>query len=336
MHEKFLHILHCPKSRQNLILSVENRSASGLIESGTLTSQDGRFSYPIIKGIPRFVQDQQYTDTFGFEWKKWSRVQFEDENQHGPMQGHTRKMFYACTELNPQEIQHKTVAEFGCGPGRFLDFVRKGGGIAVGIDMSLAVESARENFKDDSNLLIIQGDIIHPPFREEIFDAAYSIGVIHHIPDPFAGLQAMHRTVKKNGKIAVCVYSNDLRSIYAAESLCMLRAFYRFLKQRIHERAAHHFAMGYSYFSAYGLYYVFKPFLLIPGIRYIPLAIAKYLLLFLNLPDTRWRILDMFDAITSHYASTHTAAEVEGWLSHLNCTKIKQTPWGPTSYTAIK
>ena len=63
-----------------------------MIITGVLSSEDGR-EYPIVRGIPRFVDQEQYSGSFGFEWSRWPRVQFEDENVGKPMEGHTSNMW---------------------------------------------------------------------------------------------------------------------------------------------------------------------------------------------------------------------------------------------------
>ena len=39
------------------------------------------------------------------------------------------------------------------------------------------------------NLLAIQGDALQLPFKDDVFDFAYSIGVLHHTPDPGLGIK---------------------------------------------------------------------------------------------------------------------------------------------------
>lgn len=168
MHPKFLNILCCPRTGASLNLKVDEALADGSIGRGTLVTDSGEHSYPILKGIPRFVDKEVYAQSFGYEWQKWSRVQFEAENVGGPMAGHTEKMFDATTGFSENVLKDKLVIEFGCGPGRFLDIVRRRGGIAVGLDMSMAVEPARQNFSGDTDVLIVQGDILNPPFKKGV------------------------------------------------------------------------------------------------------------------------------------------------------------------------
>src|SRR5687767_9554080 len=131
MHPKFLNILCCPETGEPLSLVAENTRPNGIVWTGTLSTRSGRM-YPIIRGVPRFVSRELYASSFGFEWTRWPRVQFEAENTGRPMQGHTTRMWERIVGGDPSGIRGKTIVDFGCGPGRFLDVVRQKGGRAVG------------------------------------------------------------------------------------------------------------------------------------------------------------------------------------------------------------
>ncbi|HXE95464.1 MAG TPA: class I SAM-dependent methyltransferase [Dongiaceae bacterium] len=306
-----------------------------MVRTGILATKDGAAHYPIINGIPRFVSKEFYSSSFGFEWRKWPRVQFESENVGRPMEGHTTRMFKAITRLAEGDVRGRTIVEFGCGPGRFLDVIRIWGGVAVGIDLSLAVESARENFRDDADVLIVQGDILHPPFKKDIFDFGYTIGVLHHTPDPATGIKALANVVKPKGKISCCVYSK--LGFYNYPSVYLFRKITSALERGFGNGFSTKCALAYSYFAAYVLYYCFQLVKIIPllGSKAVTL-IETYLLVNLSLPDIRWRILDVFDAITPRYASTHTPEEMREWFAAAGCTQLQQTNWGDTSFVAVK
>jgi SAM-dependent methyltransferase len=333
MHPKFLSILICPQTGQDLKLTSEIVDKNGAIILGELSTIDGKKRYKIHNGVPRFVSEENYTSSFGYEWKKWSRIQFEDENKGKPMEGHTLKMFTAVTEFSEAEVNNKMIVEFGCGSGRFLDLIRKWNGIAIGMDMSIAVDSAAENFRGDTNVLIVQGDILKPPFKKNIFDAGYSIGVLHHTPTPEAGLKALTSMVKPEGKIACCVYPyiNGL-GFYDSFAVRM----YRFLHNHTKAVFGNLLPLFYSYIAAYFLYYLFYFPVRIPIVRSFVVLINAFLLPMVYIPDVNWRILDIFDGITPKYASTHSAAEVLGWLTNQKCKDIRQSYWGATSFVAKK
>ncbi|HID30982.1 MAG TPA: methyltransferase domain-containing protein, partial [Desulfobacterales bacterium] len=198
MHPSFVSVLCCPETRESLWIEPRETRSNGMVVSGTLTSLSGQ-RYPIVDGIPRFVDVEQYAASFGYEWSRWPRVQFESENAGTAMAGHTTRMWEAITGLGQKQLDGKTIVEFGCGPGRFLDVVRRKGGRAVGIDLSLAVRAASNNFADDPNVLIVQGNILIPPFREGVFDGGFTIGALHHTPNPLGGLKALTPTIRSGG-----------------------------------------------------------------------------------------------------------------------------------------
>jgi SAM-dependent methyltransferase len=328
MHAKFLHLLRCPETREPLTLDAEQSCPSGVVWTGALRTKSGR-EYPIVRGVPRFVSREQYASSFGFEWTRWPRVQFESANVGGPMEGHTTRMWERITGVSERDVAGRTIVDFGCGPGRFLDVVRRKGGLAVGIDLSAAVDAARKNFKDDPNVLIVQGDLLNPPFRDGAFGGGFSIGVLHHTPSPQTGFDALARSIRPGGWVSCCVYPKD--DFYDFASVSRFRKLHLALKPIVGYR----FALAYSYFAAY----VLAPTLRYAkrnGLRNLAARIERDLLVSLWLKDARWRLLDTFDAITPAIASTHTADEVADWFRQAGCEDVRSTPWCPTSLTAIR
>ncbi len=331
MKEKFIDILCCPKTNTNLKLKNPVYSSQGEIESGQLISENNEHSYPIIKGIPRFVDAEFYSKSFGYEWKKWSKVQYEDENVGKPLEGFTDKMFNLSTGFSNNDIEGKMIVEFGCGGGRYMDVVLRKKGIAIGIDLSIAVEPAYENLKHYQDILIVQGDILMSPFKTGVFDHGYSIGVLHHTPDPGKGLKELFRTLKVGGNGTCLVYEHN--GWYASNSIKL----YRKVINKTRFLFGNSLALVYSHVSARTLYYIMPLINKIPKIGYRAVRILENNIFVVNkLPDLRWRILDTFDAITPSYASTHTSEEVENWFKKINCKNIHKTNWNKCGWKGKK
>lgn len=322
-------MLCCPETGERLQLIVDESLSNGMVISGKLVSPSGK-KYPIIRGIPRFVGSEYYAASFGYEWTRWPRVQFESENIGRPMEGHTTRMWETITNSKQRNIRGEKIVDFGCGPGRFLDVIRRKGGMAIGIDISLAVETARKNFPDDPDVLIVQGDIYFPPFPPETFDGGYTIGVLHHTPVPEKGLVALAKTVKKGGWVSCVVYPKE--GFYAFPSVARFRKLHNVLKPYF----GYSIALVYSYFSAYLLSPLFLKLNRIQLRKVVNYLEREWFPCLMYLPDIRWRVLDTFDAITPAIASTHTRADVISWMEKAGCADFVFPEWGDTATVGIK
>jgi SAM-dependent methyltransferase len=85
------------------------------------------------------------------------------------------------------------------------------------MDISSAVETAQHNLLGLPNAHVVQGDICRPPFKPAVaaggFDFAYSIGVLHHLPDPRAGFESLLKIVKPGGTIFAWVYGQENNAV---------------------------------------------------------------------------------------------------------------------------
>ena len=326
MHSKFLPLLCCPETREALTLEAQVTLQNGTVWAGTLRSPSGRH-YPIVRGVPRFVDRERYAASFGWEWGRWPRVQFESENAGGAMAGHTTRMWERITGAGPEDVVGKTVVDFGCGPGRFLDVARRKGATVVGIDLSGAVDAARTNFGDDPDVLIVQGDLLRPPFREGAFDGGFSVGVLHHTPQPEEGLRALARSVRPGGWVSCCVYPRG--GFYDYPSVARFRRMHR----KLYGMFEYLPALVYSYLAAYLIAPVFQAMKNV-GLRPLVDLIERNWVVALWLKDAQWRVLDTFDAITPEIATTHTEEEVAEWMAAAGCESVRRTAWCETSVVA--
>ena len=124
MNPAFLKVLSDPATGEELELRAE-RSQDGNVIEGSFVSHSN--CYPIVRGVPRFAGygTEGYVSSFSYQWNKWSRVQFESDNAGGPMEGHTLRMWERITGIEDSDLGEQLVADFGCGPGRFIDIARR-------------------------------------------------------------------------------------------------------------------------------------------------------------------------------------------------------------------
>src|SRR5262249_17875305 len=101
----------------------------------------------------------------------------------------------------------RRLLDAGVGAGRFAERASEKGAEVFGIDLTTAVDAAYRNIGARAGVHLIQADIFALPFRTHTFDLAYSIGVLHHTPDPAEPFSRVADVVKPGGRFAVYLYS---------------------------------------------------------------------------------------------------------------------------------
>lgn len=133
------------------------------------------------------------------------------------------RQFASLRPVAPEWFSGQRGIDLGCGAGRFLYCSVAYGATMVGLDLSAAVETARRRI-DDTRCLIVQADLYRAPLPPASFDFAYSVGVLHHLPNPEAGFQALTRLVRPGGLVWCWVYGLEgMRWWYRVSHLRWLR-----------------------------------------------------------------------------------------------------------------
>jgi SAM-dependent methyltransferase len=321
MHRDFADFFVDPLTHEPLALEV-TRERAGNVLDGRFVSPTG--SYPIVDGIPRFVDHQTpaYADSFGYQWTRWPRVQFESENQGLPMEGYTQGMWETITGRSGSIAPDTVVLDIGCGPGRFVDVARRKGARVIGLDYSRAVDAAARAFADDPRVCLCQADALNLPLRTSSLQGAFSIGVLHHTPRPSRGVLEAARVVEPGGWLAIAVYGKggyyDARNVHA----------WRRTFARLWRRCGHYPPLVYTYTAVY-LRRLLRPLPLVN--RPVQLLLPSK-----ELPDLTWSLVDTFDSVTPSYQSAHECHEVFAWLRQAGLREIEPTRWGPTSFRGVK
>lgn len=157
---------------------------------------------PVVRGIPRFVASDHYVASFSFQWTTYTDTQL-DSQQGVDL---TEQDLLLKTGLSPEEVAGKLVLDAGVGTGRHAEVLARWGARVVGVDLSEAVETARDNLARFPNALVMQADIGALPFKPESFDLIYSIGVLHHTPGTRAHAEKLLPLLKPGGTLALWVY----------------------------------------------------------------------------------------------------------------------------------
>ena len=120
--------------------------------------------------------------------------------------------------IDTSSLTGRTVIEMGCGMGKYVKTIAGHAALAVGLDLSHSLERARENTRGLTNVLLVQGNILEPPFRPGTFDYVYSVGVLHHTPDCRMAFKRSAALVAPGGRFSVWLYPTERQSagLYAA------------------------------------------------------------------------------------------------------------------------
>ena len=227
MKLKLLDILACPKCQSTLICIATETDDESEVITGSLKCQSCKSVYPIYSSIPRFVAEDNYAVSFGFQWNLFKYEQI-DAKANVDL---SENRFYSETGWTSKWLSGKWILDAGCGSGRFLDIASRSTCEVVGVDISNAVDAAAVTMRGRPNVHLVQASIYELPFKSETFDGCYSIGVIQHTPDPLRAIKSLPSLLKKGGKIALTIYERKPWTIFNAKYL--VRPF----TKRINKRA---------------------------------------------------------------------------------------------------
>ena len=201
MHKDFLKLLRGYNLESG---SNENEKSNEIfIKDGKLISQDLKKEIKISNFIPRFVESQSYSESFGFEWNVFKKTQLDSYTKTNI----SKDRWESITQKKVESLKSKTVLDVGCGSGRFLEVIAPYCEDLVGIDMSNAVDVSRENLINKfPNVHFLQADLNDMPFKEGSFDLIYSIGVLHHTPSLEKALKSLLKFLKPGGELIIWVY----------------------------------------------------------------------------------------------------------------------------------
>lgn len=212
MKPRLLELIVCPDCCGNLVCEPSRQDGDDIL-SGVLRCQRCACQFPIVKGIPRLLPasiapDKQRTaEAFGWEW-----LEFQELHDEATYREQFLDWIWPVTGA---EFRDKVVLDAGCGMGRFTVVAAQFGARDVlAVDLSDAVEPAARNAHGWPNVHVIQADIYHLPFPKRpsgapVIDVAYSIGVLHHLPQPELGFRAITEHLKADGAMIGWVYGQE-------------------------------------------------------------------------------------------------------------------------------
>lgn len=348
MRQILYQLLRCPACLGKLEATAFVQSADGEeVIDGLLACGCGA-SYPIVNTIPRMLRDasdlfpgfvERYRDrlgaragagascssvpaydavivktrkSFGYQWTTFSEMVCDFRENFW-------NYLYPAT---PESFRGRLGLDAGCGFGRHIFHAASCGAEMVGIDLSQAIDATYENTKQFKNVHLVQADIYALPFAPGTFDFVYSIGVLHHLPDPPKGVQALVGVLKPQGLFLLWLYSST-RSI---------SNFFLELVRRLTTRLPHPLVNALSFLGAVVDQYAFiLPYQIVrhlPGAGRLADKLAPPRIRMYSRYPFQVLHADWFDRLAAPVRYYYSEAEVRAILSGAGITDIATSATG--------
>jgi SAM-dependent methyltransferase len=185
---------------------VNPQTGRPLRQQGDQLVDETGASFPIINGVPRICEVDNYTSSFGLQWNRFDRTQLDDEAGSGT----SAARFFRESGWTPETLEGLDVLEVGSGAGRFSRVVLQHTQANLySVDYSNAVEANLRNNGPlgDGRFFLAQASIYEMPFPDGRFDKVFCFGVLQHTPDFEKSVHALIRKTKPGGEIAVDFYT---------------------------------------------------------------------------------------------------------------------------------
>lgn len=294
-------------------------SASPLARIGDVLRSRSGHDFPIVNGIPRFVDRENYARDFGSQWNRFPRTQLDSHSELTLSEDRLQRCFGAPLKL----LSGKRVLEAGSGAGRFTEILLKHGAFVDSFDFSNAVEANALNNGHSDRLVLVQGDIRKIPFAASSYDAVICLGVIQHTPSPEASIASLWTMVRPGGKLVIDHYRYRLGFVLPTP-IGSAESAYRFLTLRLPAKVRARFVDAVTRFW-FPLHWKFRDSLLaqrlirrLSPVHFyypeIPLASRDAFL--------EWALLDTHDAQTDVFKHLRTPGAISQILHKLGGEQI--------------
>lgn len=236
-------------------------------------------------------KDQTIKD-FGDQWLRYR----DNEGYYGSLELFSDILY---PFLRPEDLRDCRVAEIGSGTGRIVNMLLEAGAKhVVAVEPSDAFEILCRNVKEPGKVTCLKtmGDQL-PAYGSLDYD--FSIGVLHHIPDPNPVVKAAFGALRPGGHFFVWLYGKEGNELY----LTLIHPLRVLTKHLPHSVLA---------ILVWTIYY---PLVIYIGLcRSFPLPLRKYLLSIFEKMSPEKRRLIIYDQLNPDYAKYYTKSEAEKLL----------------------
>jgi len=229
---------------------------------------------------------------FGKQWLRYS----DNEGYYG-----SNELFSDMLSpfLKIDELKNCKVAEIGSGAGRIVNMLLESGvQHVVAIEPSDSFSVLVRNIRNSKKVtcLKLTGDQL-PAYGD--LDYIFSIGVLHHIPDPASVVEAAFKALRSGGQFLVWLYGKE-ENEFCLTFIKPLRFLTKYLP---------HFVLATLVWM---IYYPLN--LYIRLCHRFPLPLREYLLSIFEKMSPEKRRLIIYDQLNPAYAKYYTRSEAENLL----------------------
>ena len=289
------------------------QGGQGLLEGQSLV-------FPYKNGAYRIVQEDNYTQNFGYQWNKFAATQIDREQKNSQL---SYSRFFAVTGWNKEDLQNKNILEVGSGAGRFTQIVLDHTSANLySVDYSNAVEA---NFKNNGHhqnrLQLFQASVYEMPFAKAQFDKVFCFGVIQHTPDVKKTVQSLIAMAKPGAEVIVDFYCvngwwTKLHAKYIFRPITKKWSNEKLLNKI--EKNIDWLIATTTFFNKIGIGRFINRFMPVCDIKgTMPQGLSKNEL-------REWCILDTFDMFSPEYDQPQKVTTVKKWFEDNGMEKI----WG--------
>jgi uncharacterized protein YbaR (Trm112 family) len=326
MRENLLSILACPKCGGDFRLDDARREGAHVV-SGSLPCLACEARFPIENSVPRLLVGAEHKSTrkqFSAQWLQRISGQFEKrELLYG--QKLDIQLDWIARECLRGIESGQWFLDAGCGSAeKTLWFARRYPKTnVVGMDMNDAILELGPTMKELPNVDLVQGDVMHPPFKKGAIDKLHSYGVLHHTVDTKRAFERVSELVAPDGDCTIWIYPTG-------DETPFMQMFYT-------QRDKHFLGRGHE----------LPPPVLAAALRAYMVVASPWLLLkqltvirhtefppYVDYSDLspRERFMTLFfmfyDNTVPTYQHRHRRAEVRGWMTAAGFFDVKNDEFG--------
>lgn len=307
-------------SKLALLVCTSCTSGSLVAEEEHLFCVNCGERFQIVREVPRFVPNDSYARSFGYQWNVHARTQL-DSFTGKPI---SRNRLFAASKWST-DLSGETILEAGSGAGRFTEVLVSTNATIVSCDLSSAVDANYQSNGKNGNLLIVQASLLNIPVRPRSMDKVICLGVIQHTPDPAEAFSCLANCVRPGGELVIDVYAARLRSLLSWKYLL------RPLTKRVNAERLYRWIERTTTILLPVSNFLYRALGRV-GLRMLPIVHYPEL----NLPpdlSLRWAVLDTFDMYSPAHDHPQTVAAVKGWFERAGFVNVT-VEYGPNGIVA--